>query len=77
MAKRKYSPSIPAEPHLCRELRDPVVASDLLDYAAAEGDSSDLLHALRKVAEANDRVRARRRIQATSRQRKAQSVKPG
>jgi hypothetical protein len=77
VTKRKYSPSIPAAPHLRRELRDPVVASELLDYAAAEGDPSDFLHALRKVAEANDQKRTRRRAQVSTRQGKGQGIKPG
>lgn len=77
MVIRKRSPSISAEPHLRRELRDPTVAADLLNYAATEGEPADLLHAMRKVAEANDQVRSRRRPQATSRGRKGQGFKPG
>lgn len=53
MRKGRMAPSVPAEPHLRKGLRDPVAAAELLNAAAAEDDPADFLHALRKVAEAH------------------------
>lgn len=68
MNKGRVAPSIPAEPHLRKELRDAMVAADLLNYAAAEGDPADFLHALRKVAEANGGIGALARRTKLNRQ---------
>lgn len=53
MKKGRMAPSVPAEPDLRKELRDPVIAAELLTAAAAEEDPADFLYALRKVVEAH------------------------
>ena len=53
MRKGRMAPSVPAEPHLRKELRDPVIAAELLTAAAATDDPADFMFALRKVAEAH------------------------
>ena len=53
MSKRRVAPSIPAEPHLRRELLDPPVAAAYLSYAAESEDPLDFMLALRAVAEAH------------------------
>ncbi len=53
MRKERMAPSVPADADLRKELRDPVIAAELLNAAAAEDDPADFLFALRKVAEAN------------------------
>ena len=52
--KRKVSApaSVPDRPHLLAWLKDPANAAAYVEVALAEGDSGDLLHALRNVAEA-------------------------
>jgi len=53
---RKIRAGIPASvssrPHLLAWLQDPKNAAAYIEAALAEGDSGDLLHALRNVAEA-------------------------
>jgi len=44
--------SVPHRPHLLAWLQDPKNAAAYIEAALAEGDSGDLLHALRNVAEA-------------------------
>ena len=44
--------SVPARPHLQAWLQDPKNAAAYIEAALDEGDSGDLLHALRNVAEA-------------------------
>ncbi len=44
--------SVSSRPHLDAWLRDPKNAAAYIEAVLAEGDSSDLLHALRNVAEA-------------------------
>lgn len=44
--------SVPSGPHLQEWLRDPRNAAAYIEAALTEGDSGDLLHALRNVAEA-------------------------
>jgi probable addiction module antidote protein len=52
--KRKVSApaSVPDRPRLLASLKDPANAAAYVKVALAEGDSGDLLHALRNVAEA-------------------------
>ena len=51
-------PSVPAEPHLRRELLDPQFAADYLNAAAAEEVSGDFMFALREVVEAHGGIGA-------------------
>lgn len=44
--------SVPRRPHLLAWLHDPKNAAAYIEVALTEGDSGDLLHALRNVAEA-------------------------
>ena len=44
--------SVPRRPHLLAWLQDPKNAAAYIEVALTEGDSGDLLHALRNVAEA-------------------------
>ena len=44
--------SVSSRPHLLGWLRDPKNAAAYIEVALTEGDSGDLLHALRNVAEA-------------------------
>ena len=53
MRKRRVPPSVPAEPHLRRELLNPQFAADYLSYAAESDDPLDFMLALRAVAEAH------------------------
>lgn len=48
--------SVPARPYLLAWLQDPKNAAAYIDVALTEGDSGDLLHALRNVAEARGGV---------------------
>jgi probable addiction module antidote protein len=48
--------SVPARPHLLAWLKDPENAAAYIELALTEGDSGDLLHALRNVAEARGGV---------------------
>ncbi len=52
--KRKVSApaSVPDRPYLLAWLKDPANAAAYIEVALTEGDSGDLLHALRNVAEA-------------------------
>lgn len=56
--KRKASvpASVPHRPHLLEWLKDPKNAAAYIEAALAEGDSADLLHALRNIAEARGGV---------------------
>ena len=53
-SKRQVSAptSVPRRPHLLAWLQDPKNAAAYIEVALTEGDSGDLLHALRNVAEA-------------------------
>lgn len=48
--------SVSSRPHLLAWLQDPKNAAAYIEAALAEGDSGDLLHALRNVAEARGGV---------------------
>jgi len=50
--RRPIPASVPHRPHLLQWLKDPANAAAYVEAALAEGDSGDLLHALRNVAEA-------------------------
>lgn len=52
MSKGRVAPSVPAEPYLRKQIRDPAFAAAYLSYCAESGDPSDFIHALREVAEA-------------------------
>jgi probable addiction module antidote protein len=52
MSKGRVAPSVPAEPYLRKDLRDPAFAAAYLSYCAESGDPSDFIFALREVAEA-------------------------
>lgn len=52
MSKGRVAPSVPAEPYLRKDLRDPEFAAAYLTLAAAEEVPGDFLWALRRVAEA-------------------------
>jgi probable addiction module antidote protein len=53
MSKGRVAPSVPAEPYLRKDLRDPEFAAAYLTLAAEEELPGDFLHALRKVVEAH------------------------
>ena len=53
MSKGRVAPSVPAEPYLRKDLRDPEFAAAYLTLAAEEEVPGDFLHALRKVVEAH------------------------
>lgn len=52
MSKRRVPPSVPAEPFLRKQIRDPAFAAAYLSYCAETDDPSDFIFALREVAEA-------------------------
>jgi probable addiction module antidote protein len=52
MKKGHVPASIPAEPHLRKQLLDPEFAAAYLSYTAESDDPSDFMFALREVAEA-------------------------
>ena len=52
MSKGRVAPSVPAEPYLRKDLRDPAFAAAYLSYCAESGDPADFIFALREVAEA-------------------------
>lgn len=52
MSKGRVAPSVPAEPHLRKQIRDPAFAAAYLSYCAESDDPSDFIIALREVAEA-------------------------
>lgn len=52
MSKGRVAPSVPAEPYLRKDLRDPAFAAAYLSYCAESGDPSDFIFALREIAEA-------------------------
>lgn len=52
MSKGRVAPSVPAEPHLRKQIRDPTFAAAYLSYCAESDDPSDFIFALREVAEA-------------------------
>lgn len=52
MSKGRVAPSVPAEPFLRKEIRDPAFAAAYLSYCAESDDPSDFIYALREVAEA-------------------------
>ena len=52
MGKGRMAPSIPAEPHLRKQLLDPKFAAAYLSYTAESDDPSDFMFALREVTEA-------------------------
>ncbi len=58
MSKGRVAPSVPAEPHLRKELRDPEFAAAYLNAAAAEEVSGDFMFALREVVEARGGIGA-------------------
>ena len=58
MSKGRAAPSVPAEPHLREQLRDPVLAAAYLNAAAAEDVSGDFMFALREVVEAHGGIGA-------------------
>lgn len=51
MGKGRVAPSIPAEPHLRKQLLDPEFAAAYLSYTAESDDPSDFMFALREVTE--------------------------
>ena len=51
-SKASAPASVPARPHLMAWLKNPKNAAAYIEVALTEGDSGDLLHALRNVAEA-------------------------
>jgi probable addiction module antidote protein len=51
-SKASAPASVPARPHLLAWLKSPKNAAAYIEVALTEGDSGDLLHALRDVAEA-------------------------
>lgn len=53
MKKGQLPASVPAEPHLRKQLRNPAIAAAYLSYTAESDDPADFLYALRKVAEAH------------------------
>ena len=52
MSKGRVAPSVPAEPYLRKQIRDPAFAAAYLSYCAESDDPSDFIFALREVAEA-------------------------
>ena len=58
MSKGRVAPSVPAEPHLRKELRDPKFAAAYLSAAAAEEVSGDFMFALREVVEVHGGIGA-------------------
>ena len=52
MSKGRVAPSVPAEPYLRKQIRDPAFAAAYLSYCAESGDPSDFIFALREVADA-------------------------
>lgn len=52
MSKGRVAPSVPAEPYLRKDLRDPKFAAAYLTLAAEEEVPGDFLWALREVVEA-------------------------
>lgn len=52
MSKGRVAPSVPAEPYMLKEIRDPAFAAAYLSYCAGTDDPSDFIFALREVAEA-------------------------
>ena len=52
MSKGRVAPSVPAEPYLRKDLRDPEFAAAYLTLAAEEEVPGDFLRALRAVVEA-------------------------
>ena len=53
MKKGQVPASVPAEPHLRKQLRSPAIAAAYLSYTAESDDPADFLYALRRVAEAH------------------------
>ena len=53
MSKGRVAPSVPAEPYLRKDLRDPEFAAAYLTLAAEEEVPGDFLYALRKVIDAH------------------------
>lgn len=51
MKKGRVPASIPAEPHLRKQLLDPEIAAAYLSYTAESDDPSDFMFALREVTE--------------------------
>ena len=51
-SKASAPASVPARPHLMAWLQNPKNAAAYIEVALTDGDSGDLLHALRNVAEA-------------------------
>ena len=52
MSKGRVAPSVPAEPYMRKQMRDPAFAAAYLSYCAETDDPSDFIFALRDVAEA-------------------------
>ena len=52
MSKERVAPSVPAEPYLRKDLRDPEFAAAYLTLAAEEEVPGDFMRALRQVVEA-------------------------
>ena len=52
MSNRRVAPSVPAEPYLRKQIRDPAFAAAYLSYCAESDDPSDFIFALREVTEA-------------------------
>jgi len=52
MSKGRVAPSVPAEPYLRKDLRDPAFAAAYLTLAAEEEVPGDFMWALRRVVEA-------------------------
>ena len=53
MKKGQVPASVPAEPHLRKQLRNPAIAAAYLSCTAESDDPADFLYALRRVAEAH------------------------
>lgn len=51
MKKGRVPASVPAEPHLQKQLQDPAFAAAYLSYTAESDDPSDFMVALREVTE--------------------------
>lgn len=56
MRKRKFSPSVPAEPFLVKRFLNPKFAAAYFDIVIADGDQAEFLRSLRRLTKAHGGV---------------------